>query len=275
MRRTYRLHIIVEGTFERKVKAKTEAERLLRSLRVKSPWTKAGTKVTSKAKPAPKAPRPPTADETFRAGILEHAKRIVGELRLVDPRLPRVTVRWLNDGGCGYSTGNPAAHAHRGKSWVRREPYRSVALPRNLICLVAPWHIRHMDRDTGEPSSIWSTAVRIRVPYDDERMADLMAHEIMHMRFHNGRHGRGRGHRSKAFHDGADAVVSKWKAWKAGTFAPPPRPTPNFTPLRDLDFPRREWCNVCQEYLPKHEYHLVSRDKIIQVHTDESETRTP
>ena len=253
MQRTYRIALIVEGTFERKVKAKQEAARLLKSIRLREPWTKAGTKVTSKAKAKPSASRPPSDDEKFRAEILVQARRIVDELRLCDHTLPRVTVRWLRDAGCGYTRGNASAHAHRGKWYRRREGKHSVRLPKNLICLIAPWNTKvEYPPTNAEPVVIegkhgrrgrvaWPPVKRTRVPYDDERMADLMAHEIMHMRFHNGHHGHGRGHRSKAFGDAVRATLAKWKAWKAGTLVIPDR-TPAFALPRiehaDLTTPR-------------------------------------
>ena len=194
MNRKYRIALIIEGQFARKVKAKQEAERLLRSLSVRAPWAKTGTRISSRQIREPKMPeaKAPDPENAEREGIMARVLEAVRQVRAATPTLPRVSVRWVDRDGCGHpSRGNwVTAHAHRGKWWTRRKSGKRVSLPRNLICL----HFARLKRNLAKKGASF-----------DGYLAWLMAHEIAHMA------GK-RSHRSKRFGAMVRDAENHWKA---------------------------------------------------------------
>lgn len=203
MKRTYRIVLTVEGIFARKINARARAREIAAALGLDDEtWRLASMRVSSKAKPERTAkPRKPSEVDRMKADLLARAIKAVETLRAADPHLPRVTVRWLRGGGCGYTRSNAAAHAHPGKWFAHRENGRRVRLPRNLVCLIAPWRVSRVGTGTMDPYGFERVRL-IRVPYDDAALLRLMAHEVAHMKF------TAKTHRSKAFHESVERAVA-------------------------------------------------------------------
>ncbi len=200
MKRTYRIAVTVEATFDRKVASRSHA-RAVRE-RVESalpePWRVAEVHVSSRARPERTVPSPGPKDAAI-AKLVSDARAIYAEMKSLDPMLPNATIRFYTD-GCGRSNGN-RAHVHPGKWWASREHGRRVRLPRNLICLERRY-LRWSLRNPTDPDLY-------------ECLARTVAHELMHIRYpgHRDEYGRRHGngaHRRAVFHGAIDALMVKW-----------------------------------------------------------------
>ncbi len=121
-----------------------------------------------------------------KAYILKRVQHIAEEVRTANPGLPEVKVRWINlaDGGCG---GAPPSH-HDDEPWVRAHahPERPYTPYNNLICLFWP---------TEPDWFIWS----------DYAIAELMAHEILHITLPD------EDHLSKLFKRREKEIWERWR----------------------------------------------------------------
>ncbi len=89
MKRIYRVALVLDGTFQRKVNAEREAEKLLRYLKVKPPWVRVETKVSSGAM----SERKPQVQEPSPRGKLKGGGLILGIFD-VGPA-PCIKVAWV------------------------------------------------------------------------------------------------------------------------------------------------------------------------------------
>ncbi len=195
MKRIYTLTISIEGEFRAKIKSSSWKRRLRAKIEnvLSDPWEIVDAKIRSIAIPErTEKERVLSKTEILKEETLIRATRIMKEIRSESPTLPRVTIRWV-DKGCRDRGGGYTAHVHRGQ-WYRREKianpnppwerYRRIRLPRNLICLLNVKRVSAMD---------------------DERLASLLCHEIVHFSMK-------KGHGTKPFVARKAAILQRWKA---------------------------------------------------------------
>ena len=209
MKRTYTISLLVRGTFERKVKAKREAERLLKSLRVSEPWVKTGTRVVSRAKPERTSPEPDPAmveEKIAKGQALAELREIAADMAAILSNVKKPRVEWSPNRWCD---GGDRAHVHiqKGVHWIRG-PRNGRKIPYGMICINPSYVL-------GNPKSKY---VYRRVPRSPrERWPWLIAHELMHLRLPGGSHKRAK------FNPAVDDLLVKYGAFKVGAWTPPRR----------------------------------------------------
>jgi len=186
MKRTYRIEVEFEATFERKVGARAWAKRIRELCEKAAPagWSVTRTNVHSRAVPKPAAPPPVDPQETIREQALSTLQDIATKAARFVPSAPTPRVKQWPSRFCGPSVGDRSfghaqAHAHiqPGKFWAwtnvhnadgttSRRDFHGLGRTRGIICVPA----RTLD---GVASGSIDPV-------------HLMLHEVAHLRFRTG-----------------------------------------------------------------------------------------
>lgn len=230
MKRTYRITLVLEATFERKIRARSWAKRLAGSVKAPAPWKVTGTKVTSRAMPevAPRVPDPAKlARDEEREKVVERLQGIADAMVRLAPgptKRPRINIypnRW-----CGPRWGDrmdhAIAHAHRDKRAVWGQSVASngkvthhrLGILWGLICIKPSY----VDQLRANPSlfDVPDTTIDGRSILN---APTLVAHELAHLRRTRGRHT----HRQE---EAANLFLDLYCRWSHGEIPMPDRTPP-------------------------------------------------
>lgn len=251
MNREYQITLTVKGTFKRRPKRSTvkrEAERLLKTLRVKEPWAPAGFDVRSRAlvEKIPKAADPKKeAAEARKAEVLAELNEIAADLARCLGNVKKPRVRWRLNRWCD-GEGLTRAHVHNeATERFHGAKQKYVLIPKGLVCVNAFWLIDNEEPGFTAPDK-W--------PY-------LLAHELMHVRLPGG------SHNWAIFDVKVAELLQRYGDLKAGKWTPavrkaPPRPGTAHEPKPD---PNR--CPlVCKVHKQGCHVKKGARDKTFEPH---------
>jgi len=170
MKRTYRIEVEFEATFERKISSRSWAKRIRELCAKVAPeaWAVTRTNVRSRAVPKPAAPTPPNPQEAVREATIATLQEIATAASRFVPTAPNPDVRRWPNRRCGpqFNERMPeAAHSHitTGTLWFQG---KRIGNRRGLIC-VKDAELDRIAAGTVDPA--W-----------------LMLHEVAHLRFRTG-----------------------------------------------------------------------------------------
>jgi hypothetical protein len=178
MKRTYRIEVEFEATFDRKISSRSWARRIQEQCAKIAPegWSVTRTRVRSRAVPKPAAMPPPDSQDAVREEVLAQLQGIATDASRFIQAAPNPRVKQWPNRWCGPKLGNgfssrTSAHAHitPGNFWFRNKKLGKL---RGIICI---------PRKTLD-----------RVATGTENPVDLMIHEVAHLRFRTGHDHRGR-----------------------------------------------------------------------------------
>jgi hypothetical protein len=215
MKRTYRITLVIEQTFDRKAIGAVDAARgalVLAANGKLAPggWMITKTRISSSVRPErmPPAPRAPDAgvfyDEIANAQALDKLREIGRDMAAILGNVKKPRFEYSPNAWCdGVNAGARTAHAHnqKGVRWVN-DPARvgkraGRKIPFGLICLNRRAFL------VGHYS-------------DPANWPELVAHELMHLRMPGGSHGRAK--YIKAVGD----LVARYADMKGGQPGPKP-----------------------------------------------------